>query len=246
MSDGEEKRMRVVIHAGGKGTRLKPYTTIFPKPLMPLDDMPILEVVIRQLKRARLAKITMTVGHLAGLLEAYFGDGSKWGVEIGYSLENKPLGTAGPLALIEGLTDTFLVLNGDVLTTLDYSELIEYHRREKAVATVAMYDREVEISLGVLKINEKNEVCDYIEKPIMKYCASMGVYVFEPQVLEYIKSGEACDLPDLIKTLIEHDKRVKGYRFNGYWRDIGRQEDYEKAVDEFAEWKDKLLGSICA
>lgn len=242
MSDGEEKRMQVVILAGGKGTRLKPYTTIFPKPLMPIDDMPILEVVIRQLKRAGLAKITMAVGHLAGLLEAYFNDGNKWGVKIDYSPEDKPLGTAGPLASIKGLDNTFLVMNGDILTTLDYAELIEYHRREQAIATVAMYDKEVEITLGVLKANEKNEIYDYIEKPTIKYQVSMGIYVFEPKVLEYITPGESFDLPDLIKNLIEHDEPVKGYRFNGYWRDIGRQEDYEQAVGEFTELKDKLLG----
>ncbi|MCL0040771.1 sugar phosphate nucleotidyltransferase [Thermodesulfovibrionales bacterium] len=204
MSDGEQ--MRVVILAGGRGTRLKPYTTIFPKPLMPIDDMPILEVVIRQLKRAGLAKITMAVGHLAGLLEAYFNDGNKWGVKIDYSPEDKPLGTAGPLGLIEGLSDTFLVMNGDILTTLDYAELIEYHRREQAIATVAMYDKEVEITLGVLKANEKNEIYDYIEKPTIKYQVSMGIYVFEPKVLEYITPGESFDLPDLIKNLIEHDE----------------------------------------
>jgi len=236
--------MRVVILAGGRGTRLRPYTTIFPKPLMPLDDMPILEVVIRQLKRAGFAKITMAVGHLAGLLEAYFGDGHKWGVEIEYSPEDRPLGTAGPLSLIDGLSDTFLVMNGDILTTLNYAELIEYHRREEAIATVAMYDKEVEITLGVLKANEKNEIYDYIEKPTIKYQVSMGIYAFEPRVLEYIKPGEPCDLPDLIKTLIEHDEPVKGYHFNGYWRDIGRQEDYEKAVEEFVELKDTLLGDF--
>jgi len=234
--------MRVVILAGGKGARLEPYTTIFPKPLMPLDDMPILEVVIRQLKRVGLDKITIAAGHLAGLLEAYFNDGGRWRVQIDYSLENKPLGTAGPLALIDGLSDTFLVMNGDVLTTLDYTELIDYHREEKAIATLAMYDKEVEISLGVLKANERNEIYDYIEKPTLKYQVSMGIYVFEPRVLEYIKPGEACDLPDLIKTLIEHDEPVKGYHFNGYWRDIGRREDYEKTAEEFVELKDELLG----
>jgi len=209
---------------------------------MPLDDMPILEVIIRQLKGTGFTKITMAVGHLASLLEAYFGDGHKWEVEIEYSPEDKPLGTAGPLALIEDLSDTFLVMNGDVLTTLDYVELIEYHRREKAIATVAMYDKEVEITLGVLKANERDEIYDYVEKPTLKYQVSMGIYVFEPRVLEYIKPGEACDLPDLIKMLIEHDEPVKGYHFNGYWRDIGRQEDYEKAVEEFEELKDKLVG----
>lgn len=234
--------MRVVILAGGRGARLKPYTTIFPKPLMPLDDMPILEVIMRQLKRAGFAKIKMSVGHLASLLEAYFGDGHKWGIEIEYSLEDKPLGTAGPLTLVEGLSGTFLVMNGDVLTTLDYAELLEYHRKEKAIATVAMCTKEVKITLGVLKADERSKIYDYIEKPTLKYQVSMGIYVFEPRVLEYIKPGKSFDLPDLIKTLIEHDELVKGYHFKGYWRDIGRQEDYEKAVEEFAELKDKLLG----
>lgn len=241
MSDREKRRMRVVILAGGRGTRLKPYTTIFPKPLMPLDDVPVLEVIIRQLKKTGFAKITMAVGYLAGLLEAYFGNGSKWGVKIDYALEDNPLGTAGPLALINGLHDTFLVMNGDILTDLKYAELIEYHRREQAVATVAMYDKEVEITLGILKTNEKNEIYDYIEKPTLKYQVSMGIYAFEPRVLEYIKPGEPCNLPDLIKMLIERDEPVKGYHFNGYWRDIGRREDYESAVEEFAKLKDKLL-----
>lgn len=241
MSDSKQQS-RVVILAGGKGKRLKPYTTIFPKPLMPLDDMPILEVIIRQLRRAGLEKITMAVGHLGGLLEAYFADGSRWGVGIDYSLEDKPLGTAGPLALIDGLSDTFFVMNGDILTTLDYGELLGYHRREKAIATIAMYDIEVEIGLGVLKSDERNAIYDYIEKPTVQYQASMGMYAFEPKVLDYIKRGEVCDLPDLVRTLIEHDEPVKGYRFNGYWRDIGRQEDYEKAVEEFTELRAELLG----
>jgi NDP-mannose synthase len=242
----DNARTRVIILAGGKGTRLKPYTTILPKPLMPLDDMPILEVVIRQLQRAGMVKITLAVGHLAGLLEAYFNDGSRWGAQIDYSLEDKPLGTAGPLTQIEGLGDPFFVMNGDILTTLDYAELLKYHRREKATATVAMYDKEVKIALGVLKSDERNAIYDYIEKPTIKYQASMGIYVFEPRVLDYIKPGEACDLPDLIKTLIEKDERVMGYHFDGYWRDIGRQEDYEKAVEEYVELKDKLLGACPA
>lgn len=234
--------MRVVILAGGRGTRLKPYTTILPKPLMPLDDMPILEVIIRQLKQAEFTEITMAVGHLAGLLEAYFGNGSKWGVKIDYSLEDKPLGTAGPLALIDELSETFLVMNGDVLTNLDYGELLAYHRREGGIATVATYDKEVEITLGIIKVNEKKELYDYIEKPTLKYQVSMGIYVFEPRALRYLKKGEYLDLPDLIKELIRHNESVKGYHFNGYWRDIGRREDYEKAIEEFVELRGEVLG----
>ncbi|MFC1628604.1 sugar phosphate nucleotidyltransferase [Gemmatimonadota bacterium] len=234
--------MRVAILAGGKGTRLKPYTTIFPKPLIPVDDLPILEIVIRQLKHAGFTEITLAVGHLAGLLEAYFGDGSKWGVQIEYSFEDKPLGTAGPLASIRDLDDTFLVMNGDVLTTIDFAEMVACHRKENPIATVAMYDKEVDITLGVLKTNDQNEVCDYIEKPTLKYQVSMGIYIFEPAVLNYIPANEYFDLPHLIQTLIKEKETVKGYPFDGYWRDIGRREDYEAAVEEFSEYKPLLLG----
>lgn len=238
----KKNAMRVVILAGGKGTRLKPYTTIFPKPLMPVDDMPILEVVIRQLRKKGFNKITIAVGHLAGLIESYFGDGSKWGVKLDYSREHKPLGTAGPLAFINNLKDTFLLINGDVLTDLDYIELMKYHKKEKAMATVAMYMKEVEINFGVLKANENNKIFDYIEKPNILHQVSMGIYAFEPKILKYVKKEAHFDLPELIKTLVEHNELVKGYPFNGYWRDIGRIDDYEKAIEEFKKMRGKLLG----
>jgi len=233
--------MQVVILAGGKGKRLAPFTTVFPKPLLPIDDVPILEVIIRQLRNVGFTELTMAVGHLAGLLEAYFGDGSKWGVNIKYSLEDEPLGTAGPLGLIQGLSDPFMVLNGDVLTSLDFADLVEYHKRHKAIATVAVCNKKIEISLGALKVDEKSNIYDYIEKPTLEYQASMGIYVFEPRVLEYIEERRYLDLPDLIRMLIEDNEIVKGYEFQGYWRDIGRREDYEKAVEEFVELKDELL-----
>jgi len=233
--------MRVVILAGGKGARLKPYTTILPKPLMPLDDMPILEVILRQLRQAGFSAITIAVGHLAGLIGAYFGDGSKWGVKIDYALEHQPLGTAGPLASIDDLGETFLVMNGDVLTTLDYRELVNYHRQRKGLATVAMYNREIKINLGVLKTNDRDEIYDYVEKPVFEYQASMGIYVFESRILKYLDRGKPFDLPDLIKALIKADEVVNGFRFNGYWRDIGRREDYEQAVEEFKTLRGELL-----
>jgi NDP-sugar pyrophosphorylase family protein len=207
--------MKAVILAGGKGTRLKPYTMLFPKPLVPIDDMPILEVVIRQLKFYGFAEVTMAVGHLAELLVAYFGDGSKYGLKIDYSKEDSPLGTVGPLALIPNLMDSFLVMNGDVLTTLDYRDLLAYHRQKGAMATIAMHERCVKIDLGVIETNEENEVVGYIEKPLYNYRVSMGIYVFDPAILRYIQPGERLDFPDLVQLLLQNGEKVIGYPYDG-------------------------------
>jgi NDP-sugar pyrophosphorylase family protein len=233
--------MRAVILAGGKGTRLKPYTTVFPKPLVPIDNMPIVEIVIRQLKAHGFNRVTLSVGHLAELLIAYFGDGSKWGVQIEYSKEDQPLGTTGALALIPGLNQTFLAMNGDILTTLDYGELVDYHRQMGAVATIAMHKRSVKIDLGVLETNEQNELVGYIEKPVYDYRVSMGIYVFEPKILQYIKPGERLDLPDLIHLLLQNGEKVMGYPYDGYWLDIGRHDDYEQAIEEFSRMRGQFL-----
>jgi len=233
--------MQAIILAGGKGTRLKPYTTILPKPLMPIHDIPILEVVIRQLKKAGFKKITMAVGHLAELIEAFFGNGDKWELDISYSREDVPLGTAGPLALLKDLEDTFLVMNGDVLSDLDYTDLVRFHRRQNAMATIAMYDKEVKIDLGILKTNEYHEIYDYIEKPTLSHQVSMGIYVFDKQVMNYIPEGKYFDLPDLIHALIKAKEKIVGYHFKGYWRDIGRREDYEQAVEEFEKLKSSFV-----
>jgi NDP-sugar pyrophosphorylase family protein len=233
--------MKAVILAGGKGTRLKPYTTVFPKPLVPIDDMPILEIVIRQLKFFGFKEVTMCVGHLAELLVAYFGDGSRQGVKIEYSREESPLGTTGPLALIPGLTETFLVMNGDVLTTLDFGSLLSYHQQAGAVATIAMHERSQKIDFGVIEANDKNELIGYIEKPVYDYRVSMGIYIFEPSVLNYIRPGERLDFPDLVQLLLQNRQRVIGYPYAGYWLDIGRPDDYERAVNEFSSLRSEFL-----
>jgi NDP-sugar pyrophosphorylase family protein len=228
--------MRAIILAGGKGTRLAPYTTVFPKPLVPVGDMPILEIVVRQLRRFGVEHITMAVGHLANLLMAFFGDGARFGLKIDYSLEDAPLGTAGPLALIEGLDDTFLVMNGDVLTTLDYTALLAYHRQRRSMA-----QREVKIDLGVIKVDETNRVVQYIEKPAFDYLVSMGVYVFEPTVLRYVERGTRLDFPELIWKLLAADQLVAGFPHIGYWLDIGRPDDYARAVEEFEAMRGQFL-----
>ena len=236
--------MRAVILAGGKGTRLAPYTTVFPKPLVPIGDMPILEVVVRQLRAAGVNQITMAVGHLAELLMAFFGDGSRFRVQIDYSREDQPLGTAGPLAQIGGLENTFLVMNGDVLTTLDYTALVMYHREHRAAATIAMHQRSVKIDLGVIEVSDDNRVVEYIEKPAHDYRVSMGIYVFEPSVLRYVERGVRLDFPELIWKLLADNQPVFGYPYEGYWLDIGRPDDYAQAVDEFEQMRDQFLPEV--
>jgi NDP-sugar pyrophosphorylase family protein len=194
--------MKAVILAGGKGTRLKPYTTVFPKPLMPINDKPILEIVVRQLKSYRFNEIIMAVGHLAELIMTFFNDGSKYGINIKYTREDKPLGTAGPLALMkEELKETFLMMNGDVLTTLDYSDLVNYHKKNKAIATIALKKRAVKIDFGVPEVDKANNIVGYTEKPKINYLVSMGVYAFDPRILEYIEPNECLDFPDLKKKI---------------------------------------------
>lgn len=233
--------MKAVILAGGKGRRLAPYTTILPKPLMPIGNVPILEVVIRQLKNAGFDEITMAVGHLAELLMAYFGDGQKWGVRIDYSREAEPLGTAGPLSLVKGLDEPFLVMNGDLLTTLDFGSLWKYHHQRSAIATLATFQRSVQISLGVIETDERNRVQGYIEKPTYHYKVSTGIYVFEPSVLEHIPYNTRMDLPDLIVQLLAAGQIVTSYPFSGTWLDIGRPDDYERAVAEFEQHRSAFL-----
>jgi len=234
--------MKAVILAGGKGTRLSPYTTILPKPLMPIGEMPILEVLIRQLKRAGVNEVILTVGHLSELLKAFFKDGKRFGVNINYSQEEKPLGTAGPLSLIrDQLNDPFFVLNGDVLTTLNFSALMARHKRNNALATIAMHKRSVRIDFGVLEMGKDHQVVDYIEKPSIPYQVSMGVYAFAPEILAYIPENSYLDFPDLVLNLIQNNQPVDGYLFDGYWQDLGRPDDYVKASQDFETMRDKFL-----
>lgn len=234
--------MKAVILAGGKGTRLAPYTKILPKPLMPIGDMPILEILLRQLKRAGIEEAVLTVGHLAGLLHAFFQDGDGLGIKISYSYEDIPLGTAGPLAFVEGLDNTFLVANGDVLTSLDIQSLIEFHKQQGATATIATHIRHVKIDLGVIQTSNTNRITGYIEKPSYEFRVSMGIYVFEPRVLDFISHNQYLDFPDLVLRLIDGGEHVIGYPFDGYWQDLGRADDYEQAVQEFESMRAVILG----
>jgi NDP-sugar pyrophosphorylase family protein len=233
--------MKAVILAGGRGARLAPYTKILPKPLMPIGDMPILEVLLRQLKRAGVDEAIITVGHLAGLLRAFFQDGNQIGLRINYSFEDSPLGTAGPLSLLTGLDNTFMILNGDVLTTLDFSELLRFHAEHHAAATIAVHCRKIHIDFGVIECDGNYQIAGYTEKPTIEYMVSMGVYVFEPRVLEHIPHGQYLDFPDLVKKLIAAGEKVVGYPYTGYWQDLGRPDDYERATQDFEKMRSQFL-----
>jgi NDP-sugar pyrophosphorylase family protein len=233
--------MKAVILAGGRGTRLAPYTTILPKPLMPIGDRPILDIVIRQLKGYGFTDITLAVGYLAELLMAYFGTGERFGVKISYSREEEPLGTAGPLSLVPGLTDRFLVMNGDVLTAINYSDMLAHHQASGAIGTVAVYPRSVRIDLGVVQYDEQYRLTDYVEKPTHQYRVSMGIYFFEPRVLGFIQPSMRLDLPDLVKQLVAAGETVNCYPYSGYWLDIGRPDDYQQAVADFERLEGDLL-----
>ena len=226
--------MQAVILAGGKGTRLKPYTTILPKPLMPIGDKAILEVVILQLKKAGFTEIILTVGYLAELIEAYFGNGEKWGIKIKYSREPKPLGTAGPLTLIDGLADEFLVMNGDILCDLDFKAFMDYHLQKNSGITICGYTKKVKIDLGILEQN-KGVLSDYVEKPQYEYEVSTGIYAFNKSAVLKMKKGEKMDIPDLIRNNIGSDLKIDVYHFKGMWFDIGSVGDYQDAQEKYNE-----------
>jgi len=234
-------QVRAVVLAGGKGTRLAPYTRIIPKPLMPIGDMPILEIMLRQMKRAGIRQVTLTTGYLDNLLRLFFLDGRRLGLKIDYVREEKPLGTSGPLANVKGLTRTFLVTNGDVLTDLDFAELIAYHQQQGGIATIATHKRKVTINLGVVNVDKDNTVTDYLEKPDFNYLVSMGLYVFEPRVLNYIAKDEYLDFPDLVRSLIAAGEKVNSFIFKGYWEDLGRPDDYERASADFERNRSQFL-----
>jgi len=233
--------IRVVILAGGKGTRLKPYTTVFPKPLMPIGDMPILEVVLRQLKFYGFRKITISVNHLADLIKTFFGDGRKLGLDIAYCMEDTPLGTAGSISLVDDITENFLVMNGDLLTTIDYSAMIKSHIGSGAMAMIGVFPREVKIDFGVLELGSRGELVQYREKPKYEFLVSMGVNAFHGSVLDYIPKGKYLDIPTLMMNLKDAGKPVLTFRSECEWLDIGRPDDYEKATEEFEHSMKKYL-----
>src|SRR5262245_166207 len=229
--------IRAVILAGGKGTRLLPFTTNFPKPLMPLGDTPVLKILINRLVGFGITDITLAVGHLAELIKAYFDQHKSLlkQIKLRYVVEENPTGTAGALSLVPDLDQTFLVMNGDLVTNTDFHALVQFHREQNAALTIATHARQVKLDFGIIEFDDRNRITNYREKPEATYHVSMGIYVYEPSVLKYIKPGEYIDFPEIVLNLLERGELVCAYPCDCLWLDIGRPDDYARAQELFAE-----------
>lgn len=240
--EGSATGLRAVILAGGRGVRLRPFTVNFPKPLVPLGDEPILEVLLRRLLRFGVRDVTLSLGHLAELIKAFFDHRTELTkqLDLRYVEEDQPTGTAGSLALVPDLTETFLVMNGDLLTDLNLHELVAFHRRQGAALTIATHERRIKIDLGVLEFDDDYRIREYHEKPEHRYDVSMGVYVYEPRVLQHIEPGSHLDFPQLVLKLIEAGEQVVAFPTDCLWLDIGRPDDYARAQELYAQQDDGL------
>jgi NDP-sugar pyrophosphorylase family protein len=234
--------MHAVILAGGKGIRLRPYTTALPKPLVPIGDShAILEIVLRQLAGAGFRRCTIAIGHLGNIIRAYVGDGSQWGLEVDYVTEDSPLGTMGPLLTMLGqLPEHFLVMNGDVLTDLDYAAVLGQHRDSGAPLTIATYARTVSIDFGVLSTDD-GRIVSFTEKPTMDYRVSMGVYGVSRSTLTRFTPGLPLGFDEVVLDLLAAGEQPRAFDFDGYWLDIGRPDDYDRANAEFSSRRGLLL-----
>ncbi len=233
--------MQAVILAGGKGTRLRPYTNSIPKPLVPIGNYPILEVILRQLKFHGIKEVILAVNHLSHLIIDFFGDGSKLGLKIRYSIEDKILGTAGPLSLIDGLDEHFLVMNGDLLTNINYKSFFDFHVEKDSLITIGTYSKSIKIELGVINSNGNNFI-SYDEKPTFQFDVSMGLYVVNKKSIKLIPKDSIFDMPDLVRLVDKlNPNKVLCYKGDYDWLDIGRVEDYEVALSLFENDKNKYL-----
>lgn len=234
--------MKAVILAGGRGTRLAPYTAVFPKPLVPIGERPIIDIILRQLGRFGFTDVTISLGHLGHLISAYYANGALPGLKIEYVVEKEALGTAGSLALVSGLDSTFLAMNGDILTNIDYRALVEHHRASGAALTIASHSKEVRIDLGVIELDGAGRLTGYREKPVERFPVSMGIYVYEPRMLRFITPGEYLDFPTLVLRGLAAGEKICAYSSDALWLDIGRREDYEEALRLYAERQEAFLG----
>jgi NDP-sugar pyrophosphorylase family protein len=234
---------QAVIMAGGKGTRLHPYSALLPKPLMPLGDMPILELLLRQMQRAGITEVLVAVNHLRHLIEAFFGDGRQFGLNIRYISEDKPLGTAGALGnMLEELDETFMVTNGDLLTSMDLAAMARRHRETGADASIGVFQRENKIDFGLIEFDANNRLSAYREKPKTLYYVSMGVYILQREAVRpIIKPNEYLDMPSLLLALRAADHDVRCFHDDGLWLDIGRPDDFAQAQVIFEQHRDWFL-----
>jgi NDP-sugar pyrophosphorylase family protein len=233
--------MRVIILAGGMGTRLRPYTVTLPKPLVPVGNRSILDIVLLQLRYHGVQHVTMAVNNLSHLIMAYFGDGKRWGITIDYSIEDTPLSTIGPLTLIKNLPENFLVMNGDILTDLNFTKLFKHHSQKNADITVAICKRDSKIDFGVIQTDENHHIVGFEEKPVLHHHVSMGVYALNRRLLDIVPHGVPFGFDELMVECLKKNCTVLGFPHQGDWLDIGRPDDYQEANDKIDQLITKLL-----
>ncbi len=234
------RELTAVIMAGGKGTRLQPLTAEIPKPLVTVGDRPIVEILLRRMARCGVRRAVLCVNHLAHLIQSALGDGRDLGLDVEYSVEEKPLSTAAPIAGISDLPDDFLVANGDILTDLNFERLFDFHRQQETLVTVATHERLNDLDYGVIQTDGAGLITNFSEKPSYKVTVSMGVYAFSRRVLDFLPANSAFGFDDLMDALLREKQQIATYPFDGYWLDIGRPEDYRQAQQDIAERRELL------
>jgi len=226
---------KVVLMVGGLGTRLRPLTDNTPKPMLKVGNKPILETIIGNFKKYGFVNIVLCVSYKAEIIEDYFKDGSEFGVNIEYVHENKRMGTAGALSLVrEKLNEPFFVMNGDLLTNINFENMMQYHLQNSSVATMGVRDYDFQVPYGVVNVDGTN-ILSIEEKPVHKFFVSGGIYILSSDVLGYIPDDEFYDMPTLFEKVIEDKMKSISFPIHEYWLDIGRIEEFEKANDEFYE-----------
>jgi len=234
--------MQAILMAGGEGKRLRPITAVLPKPLIPIGDISFLEMALRQLRWYGFEEVVLCVGPKAELVMAVVGDGRRFGLRVRYYSEERPLGTIGALARLEGLQDDFLVMNGDVCTDLNFGSVLKFHLSHGVPASISAYRRREKLELGVLEIDPGGErLVGFEEKPDYEFWVAMGVNAFSKRVLDLIPSDEPFGFDGLMTTMLAERCEVRVFRFNGFWLDIGRPDDYERMLDEFPRRRSALL-----
>jgi dTDP-glucose pyrophosphorylase/CBS domain-containing protein len=228
-----ELPLRAVVMAGGYGTRLLPLTHDLPKPMLPVGDRPLLELIVEQLRGAGIRKVNFTTHYKGEVIADHFKDGQEFGIDICYVNEDQPLGTAGALSLLEESDEPLLVMNGDILTRVDFRAMHDFHREHDADLTVAVRQYEFHVPYGVIETRGA-EVIGISEKPVVRQFINAGIYLLNPSVIRLIPNGQASDIPDLIDRLVKEDRRVVCFPIREYWLDIGKSDHYDQARADVA------------